>query len=669
MVFSNTSTQKLYICLYIYIYIYYKTRIFKELNNSTIYSFVTDIDNAIPSINNRIRDWMAHYTDEISSKLQNWIIDDNANFGYFYLNYKAHKPEKGYPGRMITSGCGSPTERLSLWCEYHLKPLMTLLPYRLEDTSHFIRKVLIYNEKASTENIPNNIILCSWDIEAMYPNITNDLGLTACKELLNKCDILEPSTDCIIDAIQITLEENIAKFGSTVAKQCDGTAMGPHHACSYADAAVDYAVDQKVMSLRMNPSYDKILDWSRFRDDIFCIWTGTEEELLDFNYWINNLHPRLKFTMEYSTTSIVFLDLRICTSGNLLSTEMYSKSSDTHAYLMPTSCHPTHVCRNIPKGVMKRVKRNCSSDLKCEEGFMEYKKYLAKRGYSNQLIEEAITEAKATPREQLIGLTQKNQDSSSGRQFPLVIKFNPKLPPMSKYIHKHNHILGLTSQTKKLFSKSSLFVSYRMEKNILGLITCNKFKECPFPPAVHLKPHDNLPHSSLDDPNWGCRPCLKTCTLCKNFLRTTNSFTSPKTTQTFRIKSHIDCNSKHVVYLVLDLKCDDIFYVGYTTDCMVVRWRNHKSHIKNSIKSCELASHFISLSSTTHKLDRTSQATFTSELSEHIAIILIESVKPSPSLDVESFLKERENFWQGALKSTPLFGGINKRSNKHKKKS
>ena len=214
---------------------------------------------------------------------------------------------------------------------------------------------------------------------------------------------------------------------------------------------------------------------------------------------------------------------------------------------------------------------------------MENKVYLAKRGYSNQLIEEAITEAKATPREQLIGLTQKNQDSSFSRQFPLVIKFNHKLPPISKYIHKHNHILGLTSQTKKLFSKSSLFVSYSMEKNILGLITCNNFKECPSSPAAHLKPHDNLPHTSLDDPSWCCRPCLKTCTLCKNFLRTTNSFTSPKTTQTFRIKSHIDCNTKHVVYLVLDLKSNDIFYVGYITDCMAVRWRYHKSHTKNSL--------------------------------------------------------------------------------------
>ena len=58
------------------------------------------------------------------------------------------------------------------------------------------------------------------------------------------------------------------------------------------------------MSHSLNPLYDKIVDWPRFRDDIFCIWTGTKEELLDFNNWINSLHPRLKFTMEYSTSSI-----------------------------------------------------------------------------------------------------------------------------------------------------------------------------------------------------------------------------------------------------------------------------------------------------------------------------------------------------------------------------
>jgi hypothetical protein len=122
-------------------------------------------------------------------------------YDYFYMNYKAHKPEKGYPGRMITSRCGSPTERLSFCCEYHLKPLMDKLPDRLEDTSHFIRKVFIYKKKRLTEDNPKPIILCSWDIAAMYPIITNDLGLAAYRELLNKREKLEPSTDCITEEI------------------------------------------------------------------------------------------------------------------------------------------------------------------------------------------------------------------------------------------------------------------------------------------------------------------------------------------------------------------------------------------------------------------------------------------------------------------------------------
>ena len=643
----------------------YKARIIKEISNPAIYSKVTDVAGAIPAINNRIQDWIERFREELSPKLQTWMIDKNAGFGYFYMNYKAHKPEKGYPGRMITSGCGSPTERLSSWCEYYLKPLMTKLSFRLEDTSHFLRKLLIYNEKRLCEDDPRPIILCSWDIEAMYPNITNELGLAACRLLLDQRETLEPSTDCIMEAIQITLEENIAQFGDIVVKQCDGTAMGPHHACSYADAAADLAIDQKVMDPLTNPLNHCIDDWSRFRDDILCVWTGSETELLNFNEWLNNLHPRLKFTMEYSKNSVVFLDLRLSIAGPMIITEMYSKSSDTHAYLMPTSCHPSHICRNIPKGVMKRVKRNCTDQDACLRGYEEYRNHLQKRGYNEGLVQKAIDEANATSREQLLGLVEKedNYPSAPRKQFPLVIKFNPRLPPMSKFINRHLTVLELTNQTKSLFNKSSLFVSYRMEKNILNMITSNKFKSDT--PVVASSTQGTTPTVQLpDDPSWGCKPCPKTCTLCKHFLREATTFTSPKTSQIYKIKSHIDCNTKNVVYLISDLKCESIFYIGYTTDCMAVRWRNHKSHIKKGIKSCELASHFEQLSESIHKLDKSSQSTFTSQLSEHLSVVLIECVKPRPGTDVETTLKEREDFWQGALKSTPLFGGINKRTNK-----
>ncbi len=246
------------------------------------------------------------------------------------------------------------------------------------------------------------------------------------------------------------------------------------------------------------------------------------------------------------------------------------------------------------------------------------------------------------------------------------MKFNPKLPPVSKFISKHLSILEFTNQTKKLFSKSSMFVSYKMERNILSMITNNKFKSDP--PDSALTSSCVPVTLPVDDPTWGCRPCPKSCTLCKNYLRETKTFSSPKTTQSYKIRSHIDCNTKNVVYMIIDLKCSNIFYIGYTADCMAVRWRNHKSHIKKGIKSCELATHFVQLEDSTHKIDKSSQAAFTSQLSEHLEVILIESVKASSGLDIETTLKDREDFWQGALKSTPLFGGINKRNSKKRSK-
>ena len=85
------------------------------------------------------------------------------------------------------------------------------------------------------------------------------------------------------------------------------------------------------------------------------------------------------------------------------------------------------------------------------------------------------------------------------------------------------------------------------------------------------------------------------------------------------------------------------------------------------IKSCELAHHFIQLSNTTHMLDKSSQSIYTEQLSKHLAIILIEHIAPDPNKDIQSLFKQREDYWQGALKSIPLFGGINKRTNRRKR--
>ena len=49
---------------------------------------------------------------------------------------------------------------------------------------------------------------------------------------------LIPSTDCILEAVEICLKSNHSVFNEKFYLQIHGTAMGPKNACSYADIAM-----------------------------------------------------------------------------------------------------------------------------------------------------------------------------------------------------------------------------------------------------------------------------------------------------------------------------------------------------------------------------------------------------------------------------------------------
>ena len=54
----------------------------------------------------------------------------------------------------------------------------------------------------------------------------------------------------------------------------------------------------------------------RFMDDLFMIWTGSKQELLDFMSDLNKQNPLIKFEFEYSQTKIEFLGVLICKDQN-----------------------------------------------------------------------------------------------------------------------------------------------------------------------------------------------------------------------------------------------------------------------------------------------------------------------------------------------------------------
>ena len=51
--------------------------------------------------------------------------------------------------------------------------------------------------------------------------------------------------------------------------------------------------------------------WWRYIDDIFAIWTHSDERLVQFINDINHYHPTIKFTAKCSPVPVPFLDTRV----------------------------------------------------------------------------------------------------------------------------------------------------------------------------------------------------------------------------------------------------------------------------------------------------------------------------------------------------------------------
>ena len=99
--------------------------------------------------------------------------------------------------------------------------------------------------------------------------------------------------------------------------------------------------------------------WLRYLDKIFCIWIQGSQKLNEVFNCINSLHPTIKFTMDYSTTEINFLDVTVTKVVNKLETDLYSKPTDTHQYLHTESCQCNLYKRSVAYGQAVRIKRIC----------------------------------------------------------------------------------------------------------------------------------------------------------------------------------------------------------------------------------------------------------------------------------------------------------------------
>ena len=153
----------------------------------------------------RVRDGSRKWLSEkqISEEIATWITNLEPKPGVAFGNVKTHK--EGNLLRLNTSCCGKAIDRLSAFTEFYLKPLAQSLPSFVKDTTDLLNKVQLLNASGP---FPPGTLLVSWDVAAMFPNIDNNLGITAVKKALDSRTDEVSSTDCILQAVEICLEVN-----------------------------------------------------------------------------------------------------------------------------------------------------------------------------------------------------------------------------------------------------------------------------------------------------------------------------------------------------------------------------------------------------------------------------------------------------------------------------
>ena len=518
----------------------------RQLNDKDVYIPLNKDPTAemIELINGRIR--RLHGDGYISDSTRQYLlINSDARAGRFYLLPKIHK--QNCPGRPVISGCNTPTEKISAFVDYHLKPLDPQILSYVKDTYDFLNKL------KHMEKFPEGAILVTLDVVGLYPNIPHDEGLEAIRKILDKRIDPEIPTAHIVDLAELVLKNNNFEFNGRHFLQKRGTAIGTRMAPAYANIFM-HDLESQLLDLAQVKPYL----WLRYIDDIFMIWTAGERSLQEFLQWINQFHDTIKFTWDWSKQNIHYLDVQVINNNGVLETDLYTKSTDKHQYLFHTSCHPKGVKQSIPYAQALRLRRICSTSTAFEHRAADLKRYLVSRGYQENFVRDQIHRARVIDRGELLA----PRPRTASKRLPFVVTYHPCLPNIGGILRELHPLLHLSSRCKQAIKDLPL-MAFRRPKSLRDYLVRAK-----------LRPLDRGSAGMR-----GTHNCASNrCDVC-NYLIVGDSFSSHVTSTSYTINHSLDCNSRNVVYLISCKVCG-FQYVGSTTTKFRLRFNNHKSRLR-----------------------------------------------------------------------------------------
>ncbi|CAH2273976.1 Hypothetical predicted protein [Pelobates cultripes] len=395
----------------------------------------------------QLRELIKSFPENLHLELQS-LIPTSPCMGTFYMLPKIHKT--GNPGRPIIPGMGTLTEQISGLVENTLKPLVTNTNSFIKDTADFLNKL------SQITNLPANTILVTMDVESLYSNIPHTDGINACYHFLSHVNNQKYSPRIITELALFILTHNYFCFNNEVYLQTMGTAMGTTMAPQYANLFMA-DLEQRFLEIQHTKPYK----YYHYIDDIFIVWTESEEKLIQFHDSFNTFHPSIKLKMEYSTRSVNFLDTTVTCNNGTIHTSVYRKPTDRCSYLHSSSFHPSHTKQGIIHSQATRYHRICSDPNDRNSHLNVLSKSMRQKGYKPTTITKQINSAVKTPRMRLLQYREKKIST----RVPLVVTYNPALEEIRKIFKDLQSILTEDETLKNIFPETPI-LAFRQPPNL-----------------------------------------------------------------------------------------------------------------------------------------------------------------------------------------------------------
>ena len=248
-------------------------------------------------------------------------------------------------------------------------------------------------------------------------------------------EVKAPTTPLLIQLSRLVFENNFlySEFSTNIVHQDFGLAMGKPLAVTAANTFM-YHLEKDIVAL-----YSKhFVLYKRVIVDIFTIWSGLKQELLEFFDALNSKKDCIKINYDINKSSIGFQDLFLYKNPTFSTMQLSTvqKPLNKYFYISFKSVHPVSNKRAFIRDELMHYTRNSSTAeafYKTEEKFW---RCLGVRGYPVRFLLPLFREIKYSNRRNWLTRRPK---ASVAINWPAVFKtsYNCSHPNVKKVIQKY----------------------------------------------------------------------------------------------------------------------------------------------------------------------------------------------------------------------------------------